>query len=81
MNLDLNYLIESNEMFKIETPLEKYFGTYLSSCCRSTPIDFGNDPTKVTKLILADCKAGRIIDKIGNKKVDSKIPSQKLNRS
>ena len=49
----------------IETPLEKYFGIPLSWCCRTDPIDFGNDPSKVKELILADCKVERTIDKIG----------------
>ena len=50
----------------IETPLEKYFGIPLSWCCRTDPIEFfGNDPSKVKELVLADCKVERIIDKIG----------------
>ena len=52
----------------METPLEKYFGIPLSWCCRTDPIDFGNDPSKVKELILADCKVERIIDKIGKEK-------------
>ena len=58
-------LIQIKKIEIIETPLEKYFGIPLSWCCRTDPIDFGNDPAKVKELILADCKVERIIDKIG----------------
>ena len=58
--------MNSNEKIEIiETPLENHFGIPLSWCCRTDPIDFGNDPSKVKELILADCKVERIIDKIG----------------
>ena len=40
----------------------------MSWCCRTDPIDFGDDPSKVNELILADCKVERIIDKIGKRK-------------
>ena len=64
ISLSLSHTHTNLEM--IETPLEKYFGTHLSWCCRTDPIDFENDPAKVKELILADCKVERIIDKIGN---------------
>ena len=48
--------------------MENHFGIPLSWCCRTDPIDFGNDPAKVKELILADCKVERIIDKIGKEK-------------
>jgi len=49
----------------IGTPLERYFGTMLPLCCRTEPIDFGNDPSIVKELILADCHAETLIQKIG----------------
>ena len=47
-------LIQIKKIEIIETPLEKYFGIPLSWCCRTDPIDFGNDPSKVKELILAE---------------------------
>ena len=48
--------------------MEKSFGIPLSWCCRTDPIDFGNDPSKVKELILADCKVERTVNKIIEKK-------------
>ena len=48
--------------------MEKYFGIPLSWCCRTDPIDFGNDPSKVKELILADCKVERTVEKTIEKK-------------
>jgi len=70
-------LYPTTDFIALTSPLEKYFGIPLPWYCRTDPIDFGNDPSKVKELILANCKeVEKILNKIGKRKQNTKHKTQ-----